>query len=112
MFSQARPDEYGRCSLWLKVCHLHWKEPYGELHRSAHSTSGLQGALGGNKQNRAESDLITVEDIVKHHWQEFGRSAVQMLPAQAIGSLFRKLPVFLKLALTFVQHPDVALQQL
>ena len=54
-----------------------------DLHRSAHSTSGLQGAMGGNKQKRTESDLITVEDIVKHHWQEFGRSAAQMLPGCA-----------------------------
>eukprot|EP00891_Asterochloris_glomerata_P006902 jgi/Astpho2/6902/Aster-07898 len=34
----------------------------------------IRGALGGNKQKRTESDLITVEDIVKHHWQEFGRN--------------------------------------
>ncbi len=71
-----------RCPLWLRPCHHHFIH-LCKLHQLAHCTSGLQGALGGNKQKRTESDFITVEDIVKHHWQEFGRSAMQMLPGWA-----------------------------
>ena len=74
-----------------------------KLYHTAHSTSGLQGALGGNKQKRTEADLITVEDIVKHHWQEFGRSAAQMVPAQ--GCPLSNRPAFLKLVPQFCAQP-------
>ena len=74
-----------------------------ELHHWADSVSGLQGALGGNKQKRTEADLITVEDIVKHHWQEFGRSAAQMVPGQ--GYPLSKESVFLKLVSQFFALP-------
>ena len=66
----------------LNTRHVDWSASTAvcELHCKAHVSAGLQGALRGNKQKRTESDLITVEDIVKHHWQEFGRSAAQMVP--------------------------------
>ena len=78
------------------------------MHHSAHSTSCLQGALGGSKQKRTDSDLITVEDIVKHHWQEFGRSAAQIVPEQ--GCPYTCFP---EAGLSkSAHHPDMVLQQL
>ena len=80
-----------------------------ELHHCVDSVSGLQGALGGNKQKRTEADLITVEDIVKHHWQEFGRSAAQMVWA---GLPLEQRICFSEAGLTVLCTTQLVLQQL